>query len=158
MRSKLLQQVKADIAIAAQTVTLTSGAATIKGAAISHVDDQAALGALKSAIVHLQAGVSGAAALAYTLKIQESDTTTDGDFTDVTLNASLPTLNVTTSAADSDYFYLKTAGLKKYWRVVATAAGTGTDTGLLCASVVQGDGSTESLPRGTIAPTVYVKA
>jgi hypothetical protein len=157
MRSKLLQQVSPVAGIDNQVVTLSSGAATLKGNAIAHVDDNGTLGNTRSAVICINAGVSGAAAFAFTPKIQESDTTTDGDFTDVTLSGTLPVTASTTSAKSFKYFFLKTAGLKKYFRVVLTAAGTTTDTCSVSASVILGDGSIESLPRGTV-PTVYAKA
>lgn len=157
MRSKLLQQVSPVSGVDAQVVTLTAGAATVKGNAISHVDDNSTLGLTRSAVICINAGVSGAAAYRFTPKIQESDTTTDGDFADVTLTGTLPVTASTTSAKSFKYFYLKTAGLKKYFRVVLTAAGTTTDTCPVSVSVILGDGNVESLPRGTV-PTVYAKA
>ncbi len=160
MRSKFLQQVLAKIAVAAQSVSLTSGAATVKGTAIAHVGDNGALGVIRSALVHIQTGVSGSAAMTGALKIQESDDTTDGDFTDVTLKTgqTLPSLAITTSAGGEASFFLRVAGLKKYWRVVLTLAGTGTDSVIVASSALLGDGSLESLPRGTTPPVVYEKA
>jgi hypothetical protein len=158
MRSNLLQQVKSDIAVAVQTITLSSGAATVKGAAIKRVDTADVLGMLSSAVVHIQLGVSGAAAFAVTPTIETSDTTTDGDFTAVTLNTAIPAISSSTTVPGSASFYVKTGALKKYWRVVLTAAGTTSDTALVAASVVQGDGNVGWLPRGTTPPTVHAKA
>jgi hypothetical protein len=154
MRSKLLQQVKSITAIPVQEATVGTA---VKGSAIAHVDDNGALGLTRSAIIHFDAGITSTGTTTYTLSVQESDTTTDGDFTDVTLTGTLPTVTPTASVVDSDYFYLKTAGLKKYFRIVATPTGTGGATGNIAAVAVLGDGSVESLPRGTV-PTVYAKA
>lgn len=157
MRSKLIQQVNPVSGVNAQVVTLSAGAATVKGNAIAHVDDNGALGLTRTAVICINAGVSGNAAFGFTPKIQESDDTTDGNFADVTLTGTLPVTASTTSAGSFRYFYLKTAGLKKYFRVFLTAAGTTTDTCPVSVSVILGDGSVESLPRGTV-PTVYAKA
>jgi hypothetical protein len=153
MRSKFLQQVHSDTAI---PITLATVGTAVKGSAIAHVGDNGALGTLRSAIVHFIAGLTSSGTTTYTLKVQESDDTTDGNFTDVTLNATLPTVAPTGSVVAEAYFYLKTTGLKKYWRIVATPAGTSAATGSIAAVAVQGDGSVEFLPRGTV-PTVYSK-
>ena len=158
MRSKLRQQVNPVSGVKSQVVTLTAGAATLKGDAIAHVGDNGTLGECKTAVVCINAGVSGAAAFGFTPKVQESDTTTDGDFTDVTLvGGTLPVTASTTSASSFKYFYLNTAGLKKYFRIVLTAAGTTTDTCPVSMTVILGDGTVESLPRGTV-PAVFAKA
>ncbi len=161
MRSNFLQQVTGVSAINAQRTALSAGALVVKGNAIAVIGDNGALGKVRSALISLFAGVSGAADIVWTPKIQESDTTTDGDFVDVTLKTgqTLPTLTSTTAAVAFAQFFLKLTSLsKKYFRVVLTAAGTTTDTCSVAGSAVLGDGSIMPLPRGATAPVIYSKA
>ena len=159
MRSKLRQQVAPVQGLKPQVITLSGGAQTTKGDAIAHVDDNGALGVTRTAVVVISTGFSGAADFTITPKIQESDDTTDGNFADVTLadSAALPTAVAKTGTVGFAYFFLDTTKLKKYFRVFLTSAGTTTDTATAQITVILGDGSIESLPRGTV-PTVYRKA
>ena len=159
MRSKLRQQVAPVQGLKPQVITLSAGAQTTKGDAIAKVGDNGALGLTRTAVVIISTGFSGAAAFTITPKIQESVDTTDGNFTDVTLadSATLPTAVAGTAATGFAYFYVNLDALKKYFRIFLTSAGTTTDTCTAQVTVILGDGSIESLPRGTV-PTVYRKA
>lgn len=156
MRSKLLQQVDPRSALAPQTVNLVAGAKTITGDAILRVADEDTLGCVRSALVIFKGSVSSGADIVVTPAVHESDASGSG-FAEITPTATLPTLTLTSAAAGQTYFYLKLEGLKSYIKLVFTFAGTGTDNCIFDAEVILGDGSVESLPRGTV-PTVYAKA
>jgi hypothetical protein len=157
MRSKFLQQVLGNTAIKCQTGSLTSGAKEVKGEMIDRASSS--VGFFRSALFTIFGGISGSNNITWTLKFQHSDDTTDGNFTDITLatGQTLPTVAVTTAAAAYRAIFLKLSGLKRYVRIVATAAGTTTDTFSIAGSVVLGDGTPEWFPRGS-EPVVFVKA
>lgn len=112
MRRKLLEQVKLVPAFNPVTETATA----IKGTAIDRTG-------FLSAIVTVGVGaVSGTPdSFSVASKLQESDTTTDGDFTDVT-GATLTSL---TAINTNTYKGFDLVGLKKYVRIVVTPTLTG---------------------------------
>jgi hypothetical protein len=156
MRSKLLQQVDPRTAIAPQLVTLVSGAKTITGDPVLRVTDEVALGNARSALIVFQASVSSGADMVITPEIHESDASGSG-FAAITPTATLPTLTITSVAGGLQKIFLRLNGMKAYMKLVLKFAGTDTDTATVSASIILGDGSVESLPRGTV-PTVYAKA
>jgi len=156
MRSKLLQQATVGATIVPQVVTLTAGAATITGAQVARVNDNGALGLCRSAYVVMQTGLSSSHDMVFTPTVYESDTSGSGDAL-VTLSGTLPTVTGTSAAGETVGFFLKLDGLKKFVSVKMVAAGTSTETCPISCSIILGDGSVESLPRGTV-PTVYAKA
>jgi hypothetical protein len=159
MRSNLIQQVDKAIALVTQVLTMSGSALVKKGAGFVHVNDNGALGLTKSMYLVINAGVSSGATATIVPTIQESDDDTDGNYATVTLTAALPTISLTSSAGSTVGYFIKTAGLKKYIRVIFTCASAGaTDTIPVSAVAILGDGSVMSLPRGATAPVVYAKA
>jgi hypothetical protein len=158
MRSKLIQQIDSIVSVVSKVHTASSNTLVIKGLGWKHVDTNAALGRTDSAYCLVNSGLSSGATGSFTVKVQESDDDTDGNYTDVTLNAVLPVTSVTSSAGSTVGFFLKTAGLKQWVRLYITMATVGaTDTCPMGSAIIRGDGNVESLPRSAVA-TVYRKA
>jgi hypothetical protein len=158
MRSKLIQQVDSVVSVPAQVITASGSAYTKKGTGWAHTDDNGALGRTDSAVVITNCGLSSGATATVTMTVQESDTDVDGNYANVTPSATLPVVSVTSSTASVVQFFFKTAGLKKFVRVVNVFATAGaTDTVPFSQEVVRGDGNVDSHPRGTV-PAVFSKA
>jgi hypothetical protein len=73
MRSKLIQQAVAKVGLASRLVTLSSGALSINGADITRIDTNVALGVTRSALIHINIGLSSSSAMTVTPTIEESD-------------------------------------------------------------------------------------
>jgi hypothetical protein len=158
MRSKLIQQVDSVVSVPAQVITASGSAYTKKGTGFKHVDTNSLLGKSDSMLVLTNCGLSSGSTATVTMKVQESDDDTDGNYADVTTNAVLPVVSVTSSAASVVQFFFKSAGLKQWVRVVNVFATAGaSDTVPFSQTVVRGDGNVESMPRAAVA-TVYAKA
>jgi len=158
MRSKLIQQVDSVVSVPTVVITASSSAYTKKGTGFKHVDTNGVLGRTDSMVVLTNVGLSSGATATCTMKVQESDDDTDGNYVDVTTAVALPVVSVTSSADSLVQFFFKTAGLKKWVRVVNVFATAGaSDTVPFAQQIVRGDGNIESLPRSAVA-TVYSKA
>ncbi len=113
--------------IAPQTITADADGTSVSGAAVDCRGFEEA-----QVVLHHGAVVDGATLAA---KVQESDTTTDGDFADITDAAFA---DVAGGAAVLSGIYqgrLNLVGRKRYLRVVATVTGN-TKTAEVAASVV----------------------
>lgn len=117
--------------------TNSAASATNKGAAIDR------LGFLSAVIACAIGSAAGSpSAISATYKLQESDTTTDGDFTDVSGAA----LAAMTANDSSGYIDANLQGLKRYIRVVCTVALTGGSTPTLPVAATVILGGADSLP------------
>ncbi|MFU0504015.1 hypothetical protein [Pseudaminobacter sp. NGMCC 1.201702] len=114
-----MRDLASNIGVAATLVPATQ-AATLKGTAVYLRDyDSAALVINTGAIVG--AGL-------YVMSLQESDTTTDGDFTDVAADDMVGSLPA--SLAASSTYKVSYVGNKRYLRAVITkTSGTSIDAG-----------------------------
>lgn len=114
-----MRDLASNIGVAASLVPATQST-TAKGTAVDLRDyDSAALVVTTGAIV--SAGL-------YVMSMQESDTTTDGDFTDVTADDMVGTLPA--SLAASTTYKVSYVGNKRYIRAVITkTSGTSIDAG-----------------------------
>jgi hypothetical protein len=117
--------------------TNSAASATNKGGAIDRLG-------FSSAVLHAQVGAAagGPSAQSATFKIQESDTTTDGDFADVADAA----LEAMTADDASGYLDLNLQTLKRYIRVVCTVALTGGSTPTLPVAATVTLGGADTLP------------
>lgn len=103
-------------------------AATLKGAAVD-------LRGFDSAVLFVNTGAIAGSGL-YVMSLQESDTTTDGDFTDVAAADTIGTALPASLAADTVY-ELGYKGYKRYVRAVITkTSGTSIAAG---AMIVRGN-------------------
>jgi hypothetical protein len=111
----------------------SAASATNKGDAIDRLGFNSAV---MAAAVGAAAG--GPSARSAIFKVQQSDTTTDGDFVDVSGAA----LAAMTADNASGYLDLNIQGLKRYIRVVCTVALTGgtTPTIPVAATIILGGG------------------
>lgn len=117
--------------------TNSAASATNKGAAIDR------LGFLSAVIAcAVGAAAGGPSAQSAIFKLQESDTTTDGDFVDVSGKA----LAAMTADNASGYIDVNLQGLKRYIRVVCTVALTGGSTPTLPVAATVILGGADSLP------------
>jgi len=108
----------------AQTVALTLAAAarrtsTLTGSAVDVLDYEG----VATVILNASAAVAGTNPT-LDVKVQHSDTTTSGDFADVTGGA----FTQVTDAASLQVLKLNVSALKRYLRVIGTIGGTSTPT------------------------------
>jgi hypothetical protein len=115
----------------------SAASATNKGAAIDRLG-------FDSGVLHAMVGAAagGPSAQSAIFKLQESDTTTDGDFADVT-GASLAAM---TADNASGYLDINLQGFKRYIRVVCTVALTSGSTPTLPVAATITLGGGDSLP------------
>jgi len=94
------------------------------------------LAGYNGAVVMLSAGLVTDGT--FTPKIQESDTTTSGDFTDVVAADQLGTFVAIDSTHASNVQTVGYLGVKRYIRVVATVSGSPATGGAIAATVIRG--------------------
>jgi hypothetical protein len=75
----------------------------------------------------------------HTFTLQESATTTDGDFTNVSASDLMGAFTAADSSSDEAIQWVGYKGSKRYVRVKDTVTGTTTTGGLFSASIVLGD-------------------
>ncbi|MEV3848097.1 hypothetical protein ACFW61_03305 [Streptomyces microflavus] len=112
----------------AQSLAPAAAAAAADGAAVD-------LANYRSAMVVIDAGTATGTTPSFTFEVQESDTTTPGDFTpvaDADLDGTEP---VITTANDAAVYEIGYRGRKRYLRVTIEAA-TGTTPVLPCSALV----------------------
>lgn len=113
---------------AAQSLAPAARTAVADGAAVD-------LANYNSAMVIIDAGTATGTTPSFTFEVQESDTTTSGDFTpvaDADLDGTEP---VITTANDEATYEIGYRGRKRYLRVTIEAA-TGTTPSLPCTGLV----------------------
>lgn len=123
-----MRDLASNLSVVATLVPATQ-AATLKGTAVD-------LRGFDSAALVINTGAIVSAGL-YVISLQESDTTTDGDFTDVAAGSMVGALPA--SLAASTVYKVGYIGAKRYVRAVITkTSGTSIDAG---AVIVKGNAS-----------------